>query len=204
MTPRLDPHRGARRRAERGITLLEVMLATALFALAAGFSLEITSNAADNTLAANNQRVLRMLAERKLGEILTFEEYALDSFFEGDFGKDYEEFEGLYDGWEWKFDLEDRNLFPPATEQQGEPLLPDPEGEGDDEIDTSEDPDANQPRTNNQELTEIRLTVTSPSVDGDGDSVYVVLLLPRESAAAPAPGAGPNPNPNPGGPGSGR
>ena len=37
-------------------------------------------------------------------------------YHDGDFGDDYSEYEDLYDDWEWKLDVVDRELFPPAAE----------------------------------------------------------------------------------------
>lgn len=180
------------RRRQSGLSLLEVMLATALFALASGISLEISSNAAENTLQANNQRILRMLAERKLGEILTFEEHALDEYFEGDFGDEYSEYEDIYDDWEWKLDVIDRELFPPAAEDHGEPLLPDPDQSSEDDEEILEET-TTKSRENNQTLTEIRLVVSAPGEEGERDFIEVVMLLAPGDLAPAAPGPGANP-----------
>lgn len=180
----------AKRDRQSGLTLLEVLLAAAIFAMASFTALEITNNAADNVNFANNQRILRMLAAHKLGEILTFEEHALDEYFEGDFGDEYSEYEGVYDDWTWKLDVIDRELFPPAGEDHGEPLLPDPDASTDEDEEELET-ETQQARENNRTLTEIKLVVSAPGEVGERDYIEIVMLLdPGDAPAAPGP-AGP-------------
>ena len=113
----------------------------------------------------------------------------------GDFADDYPEYEGLYEGWEWKLDVTPpRPLFPPAEQDQGEPVLPDPDAADEDEDVLQDETQTEQKKPSNQTLDQITLVVSAPSEDGEGsgDFVEIIMLLVPPSdlrPAAPAPGA---------------
>lgn len=176
-------------RRARGFTLLEILVAIAIFAFVAGAAMQTMANSDYLAATGHRARDLRMLAERKLGEILTFEQH-YDDNFDGDFSE-YTEYGDRFRDWTWQLEVrgtpgpqlvafgisqkEDAQyLFGAPTDeekaesaaaatggssQQGQPGQPQKKGE-------------------TQELRELTLRVSTPADGGVSDSVEIVLFAP--------------------------
>ena len=178
-------------RRQSGFTLLEILIAIAIFAFIAGAAMQTMANSDYLATSAKRARELRMLAERKLGEILTFEHHydEYDSF-EGDFMSDYPEYKDRFKDWRWQLDIRYVTVFGISTKEDAQYFFGAP---------TDEEKAAAQPATGGspagpapaskgtpQELRELTLRVSAPADDGDGDSVELIVLAPILQAAGTA------------------
>jgi prepilin-type N-terminal cleavage/methylation domain-containing protein len=180
-------------RRQSGFTLLEILVAIAIFAFVAGAAMQTMANSDYLAATGHRARDLRMLAERKLGEILTFEKH-YDDNFDGDFSE-YTEFGDRFRDWKWQLEVrgspgpvlcvfgiwptEDAQyLFGQPTEEEkaasttGTPAAGGPAQPG-------------QPKQKGdpQELRELTLRVSAPADGGVSDSVELVLFVPVVPAA---------------------
>ncbi len=156
---------------ERGFTLLEVIVAVAIFAFVAAVAGQTMANASYQSVAAQRARELRMLGEWKLGEVLTFE-YFYDELNEGDFG-DYGE---NWREWEWSLDIRDVTVFGESAAEDAEYLFGKPE---EDEEETVPAPGAEtQKKGENQVLRELTLRITAPADEGDADTLELITFMP--------------------------
>ncbi len=190
--------RGARGpRRPTGFTLLEVLAAAALFALMSALILVNVVSSSDTALRSIRARELRLLAERRLGEIETFEKHYDATNFPSQDSDDYGE---EWRDWEWDLVTRDVVIRGTTNDEAAEYLFGKP-AEDDEETDpsgdaggSSADPAKKEGAT--QYLRELTLTVSAPRDDAAGDerdSVTVVVFLPivtQPGAAAPAPGPG--------------
>ena len=81
-------------------------------------------NSTDQALDSVRARELRVLAERKMGEIQVFEaEY--DDIYDNEDFDDYHD--DLYDGWEWSLFIRDVVIFGTTNDEAAEYLFGDPE-----------------------------------------------------------------------------
>ncbi len=172
-----------------GFTLIELMAAMLIFTLMATTVLVNLDVATDLALDSVRARELRVLGERKLGEIEVFERDFDDIYDDEDFG-DYGE---LWEEWKWSLHIRDVVIFGTTSDEAAEYLFGDP----DEEEDVVEDEGAasgNQNEGETQFLRELTLTVRSPSGDtGESDSVTIVTFLPLVDHGAAAAPAGANP-----------
>jgi prepilin-type N-terminal cleavage/methylation domain-containing protein len=183
-------------RRERGFTLLEILVAIAIFAFVAGAAMQVMSSADYMAASGRRARDLRMLAERKMGEILTFEKH-FDDNMDGDFDTDYPEYGDRFRDWKWNLDIRDVTVFGIATQEDAQYLF----GEPSDEEKAAGTPAASSGSTGGgaaggsgttqkkgepQQLREITLRVSSPAEDGAADSVEIISFAPlvnRKTAA---------------------
>lgn len=183
------------RRSERGFTLLEVIIAFALFAAIVVFAGWRVLDASDQSLSAERARQLRMLAEIRAGEIEIFEKY-YDQPLSGDFDDLPEEIRDAYEGWEWETEIRDVTVFGLQKDEAAPYLFT--------ENDPGTDPDAassggssggsggtSKSKGETQILRELVLKVRSPSLDGASDEIEIVTYLPTVVAAAAAAGGTP-------------
>lgn len=189
------PPSGARR-ASGGFTLLEITVAMLIFFLIVTFAFWSMSDAVDQALAAEQARRLRMLADRKLGEVAVFEQEfdPAGGADEGDFDDLPDELRDLYEGWTWEIEVRDVTVFGLQKDQNAPYLFPD-------SVPSTEETAAGGTGTSSgtssgsskkgetQLLRELRLRVAAPASEdgGEGDAIEVVTYLPPVAAkAAPA------------------
>jgi prepilin-type N-terminal cleavage/methylation domain-containing protein len=182
------------RRAERGFTLLEVLVALGIFAFVAGAAMQTMSSTHYMASSAKRARELRMLAERKLGEILAFEQH-FDDNLDGDIGDDWPEYGAKFRGWKWQLEIRDVTVFgisnqedaqyffgPPTDEEKNAALNPQQGASG-----TGGQPGAPAAKKGEpQQLRELTLRVSSPPEEGSSDAVQIITLAPlvaRKTAA---------------------
>jgi len=173
--------------ASRGFTLLEILVSIAIFAFVAAAAMQTMANADYMSASGRRARELRMLAERKLGEILTFEQH-YDDNFDGDFS-DYPEYEDHFRDWKWQ--LEVRGLPGPevvafgiSNKEDAQYLFGQPTEEekaaatGTGTAAGGTQPGQPQKKGETQQIRELTLRVSAPS-DGDvSDSVEIVMFAP--------------------------
>lgn len=187
-------------RRAAGFTLLEIIVAVAIFAFIAGAAMQAMSSSHYLAGSALRARDLRMLAERKLGEVLTFDAHYEAENLSGDFSG-YDEYKDRFEGWTWQVETRDVVVFGITTDETAEYLFGPP----------TEDEKAAQTQTQSggqsggqagqpgqatkkgevQKLREITLRVASPTDDGAPDSIELIVfapLLQRGAAAAPKQG----------------
>lgn len=179
------------RHASAGFSLIELMAAIMIFGLMASIWLVDLDRKTDLALGSVRARELRVLAERKLGEIAVFEAEMDDIFDNEDLGKEYGE---QWDGWEWSLFIRDVVVFGETNDEAAEYLFGAPP-EDDEEDESAEE---QQQRGETQFLRELTLTVRAPGGDDTGatdDSVTIVTFLPLvQHAPAGAPGPQPGGN----------
>ena len=176
-------------------TLLELLAAFVIFALMAAFALVDLGTKVDMALGSVRARELRILAERKLGEITLFEKEFDDILDWQDFEKDYGE---VWEGWEWNLFIRDVVIFGETNDEAAEYLFGAPAEEEEDE---PAQPGAGQPpqKGETQFLRELTLTVRAPRGDDFGsvdDSVTIVTFLPLVDHGPALPGPGQPPGGN--------
>ena len=178
-------------RRSGGFTLLEMIAALAIIAITMLFSSLVMVDSYDQSLGAQNARILRMLAERKLGEIAVFERH-FDANEAADFSDLPEEIRDEYDDWEWETEIRDVTVFGTQTDPNADYLFEsaDPTTEGT-LGGTATGAEAAKKKGDTQMLREVVLRVKAPSEEGEGELVEIVTYLPqvpvKTAAGAPAP-----------------
>jgi prepilin-type N-terminal cleavage/methylation domain-containing protein len=166
-----------------GFTLLELLAAIVIFAGMAVAVIVAMDTWTDRALRSVRARELRMLAERKLGEIAVFEKEFDDIYDNEAFGDEYGE---EWEGWEWSLYIRDVVIFGETNDEAAEYLFGAPDEDDEDE----QDEEANQQQGETQFLRELTLTVRAPA-DGESggidDSVTVVTFLPLVDHGPTAP-----------------
>jgi prepilin-type N-terminal cleavage/methylation domain-containing protein len=193
-----------RRRGPSGFTLLEILVALAIFTFVAAVAMQTTANAGWNAASGRRARELRMLAERKLGEILTFEQHFDDAAaMDGDLGAEYPEYGTRFHGWTWQLEVRDVTVFGISSDDTAQYLFGAPTDEekaaanapASGTSGTSGTPgQPGQPakKGETQQLRELNLKVSTPAEEGAADSVQLVVFAPpvgkKTAGAAPAAG----------------
>jgi prepilin-type N-terminal cleavage/methylation domain-containing protein len=187
--------RSRHRMRASGFTLLEILIAIAIFAFVAGAAMQSMANSDYLASSARRARELRMLASRKLGEILTFEQAMDDNVDPKDF--DYEEYGDHFKGWQWQLDVRDVTVFGIATAENAEYLFGPPTEEEKAAAGTTSGTQQAQPGSGGgakkgdaQPLRELTLKVSAPADDGPADSVQIIMFAPivnRKTAAGTKP-----------------
>lgn len=168
-----------------GFTLLEITAAMLIFFLVVMFSLWMMSDATDQSLGAWNARSLRMLAERRLGEIAVFEKH-YDEPDGGGFDDLPEELREEYAEWEWETEIRDVTVFGTQKDENAPYLFGDP---GDDEKESSGTGAGDAGATkkgDTQVLREIVLRIRAPGAEGETELIEVVTYLPQVAQKAAA------------------
>ena len=184
-----------------GFTLLELIAAITIFGFMSVMALVSMQNSTDQALDSVRARELRLLAERKMGEIQVFEA-EFDEILDNRNFDSYDD--DLYDGWEWSLFIRDVVIFGTTNDEAAEYLFGAPANNDDENTDPAgTDPNANgdqEQEGETQFLRELTLTVTAPREDGGGgsDSVTIVTFVPlvESGPAGGAGGAGNNGNGN--------
>ena len=174
-----------RRRRQHGFTLLEILVAIAIFAFVAGAAMQTMSSADYMAVSGKRARELRMLAERKLGEILTFEQH-FDDNMDGDLGDDYPEYGTKFRDWKWQLEIRDVTVFGIATQEDAQYLFGAPTDEEKAAAATpapgtsggAAQPGQPAKKGETQQIRELTLRVTSPADEGAADSVQLITFAP--------------------------
>ncbi len=177
-----------------GFTLLELIAAITIFGFMSVMALVSMQNSTDQALDSVRARELRLLAERKMGEIQVFEaefDEILDNRNFDSYGDE------LYDGWEWSLFIRDVVIFGTTNDEAAEYLFGAPANNDDENTDPAgTDPNANgdqEQEGETQYLRELTLTVTAPREDGGGggsDSVTIVTFVPLVESGPAGSGGG--------------
>lgn len=183
------PSRGA---AQAGFTLLEITVAMLIFFLIVSFAFMTMSDSVDQSLGAERARELRMLAERKLGEISVFESFHDTETPEGDFSDLPEEIRDRYEKWTWKLEVRDVTVFGTQKDEAAAYLFETPTETKETTAASGSSPDAagSGKKGETQVLRELVLTISAPAEDGSGETIEVVTYLPQVAAKAAAAPAG--------------
>jgi prepilin-type N-terminal cleavage/methylation domain-containing protein len=161
-------------RASDGFTLLELILAIALFSMIVVLTLQNTESSTEKVLDGIRARELRQLADRKLGEILLFEEefdrFEYDSGDLRDYGEQFED-------WRWELSVRTVVVFG-SSEQEGASYLFEAPPEDEEEAAPAQD---GTPATKGetQELRELILRITAPSEGDASDFVEITMFVPE-------------------------
>lgn len=183
-------------RGARGFTLLEIIVAVAIFAFIAGAAMQTMSSSGNLAGTAMRARDLRMLAERKMGEVLTFDAHYEAENLSGTFAT-YEEYKDRFDGWTWQVETRDVYVFGIASDENAEYLFGAPtDDEKAAQTQTQTGGGAGQPgqpakKSEPKKLREITVRVASPTEDGTPDSVELIMFAPpleRQGASTPKQG----------------
>jgi type II secretory pathway pseudopilin PulG len=183
-------------RRARGFTLLEIVAAMLIFFLMVTFALWAMSDSYDQSRAAEDARVLRMLAERKLGEIAVFERHH-DVQGNGRFDDLPDEIRDVYQDWEWESEVRDVTVFGTQTDPNADYLFESPSTTDAASADASGGTaQQTQKKGDTQMLREIVLRVKAPAEEGEGEMVEIVTYLPqvpqKTAGGAAKPAAEPN------------
>lgn len=181
-------------RRERGFTLIEIAVATTIFGFVAVAASQITINSDVIAASGIRARELRMLAERKLGEVMTFEEYYDQDNREGHFDA-YEEYKDKYAEWTWQVEIRDVTVFGISSQEDaqylfGQPTDDEKAAQSQPQSGQSGQPGQPQKKGELQQLREITVRVASPSDDGAPDAVELIMFAPLVKKAASAPKSG--------------
>lgn len=181
-------------RRSAGFTLLEVIVAVAIFAFIVGAAMQTMSSSDYLAATALRARDLRMLAERKLGEVMTFEEYYDRENGEGHFDG-YEEYKDRFRDWTWQVEIRDVTVFGISSDEGAQYLFGQPTEEekaAQTQPAGGQSAQPGQPvkKGELQQLREITVRVASPSEDGTPDSVELIVFAPLVKKAAGAPKSG--------------
>ncbi len=185
-------------RRAAGFTLLEVLVALAIFSFVAIAAAATTHNADYMAASGKRARELRMLAERRLGEVLAFEQH-YDDLAPPDDCSDWSEYGDRFKDWKWQLDIRDVTVFGISTDENAQYLFGPP---SDDEKAQAAQPAggasgaAGQPgapaqKGETQGLRELTLRVTAPVDEGAGDSVELIVFAPQVGKKTAAAGTTP-------------
>lgn len=179
-------------RRQGGFTLLEILVAIAIFAFVAGAAMQTMANADYLAATGHRARDLRMLSERKLGEILTFEQH-FDDNMDGDLGDEYPEYGDRFRDWKWQLEIRDVTVFGIATEEDAQYLFGAPTDEEKAEAAApaggatggSGQPGQPKKKGETQQLRELTLKVSTPEDGGAADSVQIIAFAPLVARKTP-------------------
>lgn len=183
-------------RSRSGFTLIELTAAILLFFIIVTFAYWAMGSSVDQSIRAETGRELRMLAERKLGEVAVFERFYDEQLGPEEFDDLPEEMRERYKDWTWQTDVRDVTVVGDQKDENAPPLY----GEASDSATETKDESSSgtggtaAKKGETQLLREIVLKVTAPGGDGgDGDSIEIVTYLPQvpaKAAAGPKPAGG--------------
>jgi prepilin-type N-terminal cleavage/methylation domain-containing protein len=195
-------------RRARGFTLLEILVAVAIFTFVASAAMTVMADSDYMAASGKRARELRMLAERKLGEVLAFEQH-FDDFddVDGDFASDYPEYGDRFKGWTWNLERREKVVFgispdadaeyefgTPTDEERAQAASTTsgagapPGGSGQPAGGATGQPGTSASSGGKpQKLRVLVLRVSSPTDEGGGDTVeikmYAPMLAPKQGAA---------------------
>jgi prepilin-type N-terminal cleavage/methylation domain-containing protein len=190
--------RDSARRAD-GFTLLEILVAVAIFAFVASAAMTVMADSDYMAASGKRARELRMLAERKMGEILAFEQHFDDlPAADGDFQSDYPEYGERFKGWTWNLEIRDVVVFgvsnaddaqylfgAPTDDEKAQALQQTGSGTTGQTGQSGQTGQTGQPTSSaaklgkTQELRELTLRVSSSTEEGGGDSVQIIMFAPK-------------------------
>jgi prepilin-type N-terminal cleavage/methylation domain-containing protein len=189
-----------RRRVDCGFTLLEILVAVVIFAFVASAAMTVMADSDYMAASGKRARELRMLAERKLGEVLAFERHFDDlPTTDGDFQSDYPEYGDRFKGWTWSLEVDDFTVFGISSDPEAKYLFGAPtddekaqaaaqtSGAGSSSGASGQPGNASAAKTPEQKLRRLILRVSSPTDEGAGDTVEITmfapLLAPKQGAS---------------------
>jgi prepilin-type N-terminal cleavage/methylation domain-containing protein len=191
-------------RRERGFTLLEILVAIAIFTFVAAAAMATMANSDQMAAAGRRARDLRMLAEVRMGEVLAFEKHWDEQGvgYEGDFG-DHPEWGERFKDWKWQLDIRDVYVFGIASEDDAQYLFGQPTDDEKAEAASSQSQGSGaqsggtgaggggtgtggsggsggstKKQGDPQKLRELTLRVSSPADEGAADSVELIVFAP--------------------------
>jgi prepilin-type N-terminal cleavage/methylation domain-containing protein len=154
---------------ERGLSLIELLAAIALFSIVVVSFVHLRNNAIVQASDANDLRILRYLAEYQIGELRLGYDAEKNKIETGDVGGNFENLGPDYEAYEWSAQIEE--LVAAGTSDDDE--IPDL-FQSDDEEDFEEaDSEPGKP------VTVIRITLVVRPVDAaEEDGVTIVTFKP--------------------------
>lgn len=192
------------RRGAAGFTLLEILVAIAIFTFVVAGAMATMANCHELAESGKRARDLRMLAEVRMGEVLAFEKHWDDQVpYEGDFA-DHPEWGERFRDWKWQFDIRDVYVFGVASEDDAQYLFGTPTDDEKAQATSQQQSSGasqqgggqqggQQPPAKKQgdpqKVRELTLRVSTPAEDGASDSVELVVFAPTLPTAAAASGS---------------